>query len=747
MRRIVPYIKRFTLFILLAAALVFVQADATLALPDYMSRIVNVGIQQAGVERALPQAMRQTTYEHVMLFLTPEEQGQVEGAYVLISPRAPEAAAYVDTYPMLQQEPIYVLRDDLAPETYDALERRLARPLLAVAAIEQVQRNPEMAQQMLPNMGLDLSRLPPGMDLWSALARLPWERREAILGSIDARFETIGGLRAIVQAAARATRAEYEALGVDMTRLQRDYILRVGGEMMLVALLAALATVGAGYFAARTAAGLAHDLRQALFTHVMGFSAAELDRFSTASLITRATNDITQIQTALNILVRMIFFAPFMGIGALIRAIAKAPNMWWTIALAVVLVVSVIAVVFVLVIPRFQRIQQLVDKLNLITRENLTGMMVVRAFNREEDEKQRFQAVNQDVTRLTLFVNRVFVIVVPFMMLVMNVAMIAILWVGAHEVARAQIRVGDMIAFMQYAMQVVFAFMMMSMVFVLYPRADVSAHRVADVLETPITIAEPRAPRPLPSPFVPSVEFRHVSFRYPDAEEDMLHDVTFHVAPGQTVGIIGTTGSGKSTLINLIPRFYEVSAGQILVSGVDIRQVSLHDLRARIGYVPQKANLFAGTVESNLRLGAEDADEETLYEALRVAQADFILEHPQGLQAEVAQGGVNFSGGQRQRLTIARALVKRAPIYIFDDCFSALDYKTDARLRRALREYLKGSTIFIVSQRVATIMHADLILVLDEGRLIAQGTHRHLVESCDVYRDIALSQLQEEALV
>ncbi len=742
MRRLLPYFRPFFKSIFWAAMLVFVQAYANLALPDYMARIVNVGIQQAGVERPLPEALRERTYDRLRLFLPPEETAWLESAYRRISPDAPEAIRYRGQFPLLEREPLYLLREDLSLEERKVLEDRMLLPLVVIGLVDRLQDHPAMAQDFLPQ-GIPLPRQG---ELWSSLARLPWEARKALVEAVEARFEPLGGRGALRQAATQRVRAEYEALGVDMARLQRNYILRVGGEMLLVALLAAAATVGAGYFAARTAAGLAHDLRQALFEHVMRFSAAELGPFSTASLITRATNDITQIQSAINILVRMLFFAPFMGVGALILAVTKAPDMWWTIALAVVLVASIIATVFVLVIPRFQRIQQMLDGLGRVVRENLTGMMVVRAFNREDHERARFDRVNLDLTRLNLFVNRVFVVIMPLMMVVMNGAIILILWVGAHRVAQAQIRIGDMMAFMQYAMQVVFAFMMMSMVFILYPRADVSAHRVADVLETPVTITDPEDPQPLPEPFVPSVEFQRVGFRYPGAEADMLYDITFRVEPGQTVGIIGTTGSGKSTLVNLVPRFYDVTAGRILVGGVDIRRLRLADLRACIGYVPQQAHLFAGTVADNLRLGAEDADDETLREALRVAQADFILEHPQGLQAEVAQGGTNFSGGQRQRLTIARALVKRAPIYIFDDCFSALDYRTDAQLRRALRSYLKGSTVFIVYQRVATIMHADLILVLDKGRLIAQGTHRELLATCPVYRDIARSQLREEAL-
>jgi len=574
---------------------------------------------------------------------------------------------------------------------------------------------------------------------------MPFDKRQEIVQGLTARFSAIGGEKAMVQAAARAVKSEYEALGMDTASIQNRYILRTGGLMLLIALVSAVATISVGFLAAKIAAGLARDLRRYLFERVMGFSAAELDRFSTASLITRATNDITQVQTALAIIVRIAFYAPIIGIGAIIHALQKSPSMWWTIALALVVLLGMITVVFSIAVPKFKIIQRLVDRLNLILRENLTGMMVVRAFNRQDYERERFDRTNVELTRINLFVNRVFVIVMPVMMLVLNGVMVLILWVGAHEVAQATIRVGDMIAFMQYAMQVVFSFLMLSMLLILVPRADVSANRVADVLETKITVQDPPVPRSFPQPFRPSIRFDHVYFRYPDAKDDLLHDIHVHIEAGQTVGIMGTTGSGKSTLVNLIPRFYDVTQGAIYVDGVDIREAPLKELRDKIGYVPQRAVLFAGTIESNLRFAKPDATEEEMRRALEIAQADFVLEHPRGLQAEVAQGGINFSGGQRQRLTIARALVKDAPIYIFDECFSALDYKTDARLRRALREHLSGRTIIIVSQRVATIKDSDVILVLDEGRLICQGTHEELLQTCEVYREIAESQLKLEA--
>ena len=746
MLRILRFFKPYTFLLILAVGLLLVQANADLALPDYMAEIVNVGIQQSGVESPLPEALRQVTLERAGIFLSTEDEAVLREHYILVDTASPDYDALLSKYPALADEPVYVLQE-IDAETRARLEGIISKPLLLVFGIEQLSKNPEQAAMLFPDMDFDLSKLPPGMDLFSALQMMPASQIEQISAALDTRFEALGGKKALRQAAARAVVAEYQALGVDTAVIQRNYILQVGGQMLLIALVSAAATIIVGLLGARIAAGVARDLRRELYERVMRFSGAEFSRFSTASLITRSTNDITQIQTVITMLVRLLFFAPIIGVGAILRALDKSPSMWWIIALAVAVLLSLIGTIFSVAVPKFKLIQQLIDRLNLVARENLVGMMVVRAFGREKHEEQRFDKANQELTNTSLFVNRVFVIIIPFMMLIMNGATMLIIWVGAHEVAQAQMQVGDMMAFMQYAIQVVFAFMMLSMLFIMIPRADVSANRVADVLETPITILDPPTKKRFPEPFHPTVEFREVNFRYPEAEDDVLHNITFKVEAGQTVGIMGTTGSGKSTVVDLIPRFFDVTGGEVRISGVDVRAVSLSELRDHIGYVPQSSNLFTGTVESNLRFADEDADEETLKLALGIAQADeFVFSQPEGLQAEVSQGGVNFSGGQKQRLTIARALVKRAPIYIFDDSFSALDYKTDARLRRALLKQLSKSTVFIVSQRVATIKNADKILVLDKGRLIGEGTHHELMQTCDVYREIALSQLKQEAL-
>ncbi|MGQ9492046.1 MAG: ABC transporter ATP-binding protein [Anaerolineae bacterium] len=752
MARILKYLRPFTFLLVAAVALLFLQANADLALPDYMSRIVNVGIQQSGVESPVPQALRQATLERLGIFLTAGDKADVLAQYRLVDASAPDYATYLKQYPALADGPIYVLRSADAATTV-RLEEILARPLLVVFGLEQAAQNPDQAAALFDGMGggFDLAKLPPGTDLFAVLARLPDPQRAQIVAAVDARFSALGGVKALRQAAARAALAEYQALGANTVALQNSYLFRVGGQMLLIALISAVATILVGLLGSRIAAGLARDLRRLLFEKVMRFGGAEFEHFSIASLITRATNDITQIQGVMGIMVRMVFYAPIIGIGGILRAVDKSPSMWWTIALAVGVLLALIITAFSLALPRFRIIQSLVDKLNLVARENLSGMMVVRSFDRERHEEARFDQANRELTATNLFVNRLFVIMMPFMMLIMNGATMLILWVGAHQVAQAQMQVGDMMAFMQYAMQIVFAFLMLSMLFVMFPRADVSANRVADVLETPISVLDPAAPKHFPEPFQPTIEFRDVCFRYPDADDYVLHDLNFKIEAGQTVGIMGTTGSGKSTVVNLIPRFYDVTEGALLVGGVDIRQVPLKELRDKIGYIPQRSNLFTGTIESNLRYADEDADEETLRFALSLAQAgDFVQQRGQeagdGLHTEVAQGGINFSGGQQQRLSIARALVKRAPIYIFDDSFSALDYRTEARLRRALLKELRHSTVLIVSQRIATIKNADQILVLDQGRLVGQGTHHELMRTNEIYREIALSQLKQEAL-
>jgi len=746
MTRLTRYLKPYLLLILLAVALLFVQANADLALPDYLSRIVNVGIQQNGVEDVLPVAVRQSTMERLTLFLSDADAATLLAQYTLVTQDSPDYASLVETYPALTETPVYVA-GDIDPATVEALTPALSQAWLAVSAIEQVMADPSQAAAMGGGFGgFDISKLPPGTDLFTLLKQLPAAQLTQMKTRIEEQFTALGDSM-VTQAALRAVKAEYEALGMDTGKLQTAYILRIGGQMLLLTLLSVVCTIAVGLIAARTSAGLARDLRAAVFEKVEHFSGIEFDKFSTASLITRTTNDVTQVQMVTMMMVRMVIYAPIMGVGGVIRAMGKGSGMWWLIAVAVAILLSLIAIVFSIALPKFKSIQKLVDRLNLVAREHLTGMMVIRAFNMQAFEEARFDKANRDLTAVSLFINRVMVIMMPLMMFIMSTLMLAIIWVGAHQVAAATMQVGDMMAFMQYAMQIVMSFLMLSMMFIMIPRAAVSGDRIADVLETEPVIHDPETPQAFVKPVRGVVEFRDVGFRYPGADENVLCGITFTAQPGQTTAIIGSTGSGKSTVVNLIPRFYDVTEGAILVDGIDIRAVSQHDLRDQIGYIPQRGTLFSGTIESNLRYADDDADAETLRWAADIAQAsEFIDAKPEGMDAEIAQGGGNVSGGQKQRLAIARALVKKPPIYIFDDSFSALDFRTDAALRRALKTQTGDSTILIVTQRVATVKNAEQIIVLEEGQMVGRGTHRELMETCETYKEIALSQLSMEEL-
>jgi ATP-binding cassette subfamily B multidrug efflux pump len=745
MIRLLKYLKPYLLLILLAIALLFVQANADLALPDYLSKIVNIGIQQEGVPDAIPVAIRQTEMNKLTIFMSLADKTRVLSDYTLVDKSSPDYATDITLYPDLAQEPIYVLNKiDSAETTW--LNPVMGKSFLIVSGIQQILANPAKAAAMATSMGFDLSKLPPGVDIFTVLGKLPAAQLSQLGSVFDSKFAALGDSM-IVQAAAATVKAEYIALGMDTAKLSSNYIIHIGMLMLLVTLLSGTCTIIVGYLSAQTAAGLARDLRRNVFQRVESFSNTEFDKFSTASLITRSTNDITQIQMVVIMMMRMVFYAPIIGVGGIIRAIGKSANMWWIIALAVVVLLGLILTVFTIALPKFKIIQSLIDRLNLVTRENLSGMMVIRAFNMQSFEEARFDKANKDLTSNLLFINRVMVIMMPVMMMVMNGVTLLIIWVGAHQVAQSSMQVGDMMAFMQYAMQIVFAFLMLAMMFIILPRAAVAGDRIADVLETEPVIKDPRDPRHFLEPFKGTVEFRNVSFHYPGAEEDVLHNISFTAQPGQTTALIGTTGSGKSTIVGLIPRFYDVTEGAIYVDGTDIREVTQHDLRDRIGYVPQKGTLFSGTIETNLLYGDENASDEELKLAADVSQAtEFISTSPQGMQTEVAQGGMNVSGGQKQRLSIARALVKKAPIYIFDDSFSSLDFMTDAALRRALKEHTGASTMFLVTQRIATIKNAEQIIVLDEGKIVGKGTHEELMKDSEVYKGIALSQLSMEEL-
>jgi len=745
MLRLIKYLKPYALLIILSIALLFVLANADLALPDYLSKIVNNGIQQSGVENAVPKAIRQSEMDRLFIFMSSEEKALVLEDYVLVEPTSPNADPYLEEYPALADEPIYVL-NEIDQAKIDLLNPIMGKALVVVSGIEQMIADPSQALPLGEGFDFDPSQIPPGMDVFDLLGMMPAEQFSQMSSATNEMFASLGD-NIITQMAVSAVKTEYEALGMDTGKLQTDYILRIGGTMLLISLLGGACTIAVGFLASRTAAGAARDIRKAVFKKVESFSSAEFNQFSTASLITRSTNDVTQVQMVIFMIMRMVFYAPIIGVGGVIRAIDKSAEMWWIIAVAVVALLSLIVIVFWISLPKFRIIQSLIDRLNLVTRENLSGMMVIRAFNKQDDEEERFDKANRDLTDNSLFVARVMVIMMPVIMLLMNGLSVGIIWVGAQHVAESTIQVGDMMAFLQYAMQIVFAFLMMTMLFIFLPRAAVSGGRIADVLETDLAITDPQDPKQFNEPVVSQIEFRNVSFRYPGALDDVLHDISFTAKPGETTAFIGSTGCGKSTVVNLIPRFYDVTEGAIYLDGIDIREVKQSELRDKIGYVPQKGMLFSGTIESNLLYADENASGETLKEAADIAQAsEFIFSKPEGLEAEIAQGGSNVSGGQKQRLSIARALVKKPPIYIFDDSFSALDFKTDSALRRALKEKTRESAVLIVTQRVATVKNAEQIIVLDKGRVVGKGKHHDLMESCETYQEIALSQLSKEEL-
>ncbi|MFV9568111.1 ABC transporter ATP-binding protein [Thermoanaerobacter mathranii] len=740
MVKLAKYLKPYVLLLFLAVFFIFVQAMSDLSLPDYMSKMVNVGIQQGGIINAVPEAIRKSEMDKLLLFVTPEEKGEILNDYTLVDKSSVDYNKYIKKYPILSKEPVYVLKNIDSSEI-DKINLSLGKAWLAVKGIEQAKANAKNG-----SIEFDGKKIPANVDLFSMMSQLPEEQLLKVRDEMNKKFASLGD-NMVIQAATMAVKDEYKAIGIDTNKIQTDYILHTGLIMLLITGLSALSTIMVAFFASKVAAAVARDLRRDLFARVESFSNAEFDKFSTASLITRTTNDITQIQMLLVIMIRMVFYAPIMGIGGVFRALSKSVSMSWIIALAVIVLLGIISVLYSIAMPKFLLMQKLIDRLNLVTRENLSGIMVVRAFNNQKFEEERFDKANQDITKVGLFVNRAMAVMFPSMMLVMNGVTLLIVWVGAHQIQNSGMQVGDMMAFMQYAIQIIFAFLMFSMLFIMIPRASVSAERIAEVLATEPSIKDPQSPKQFNENMAGSIEFKNVSFKYPGAEEYALKDINFKVLPGQTVGIIGRTGSGKSTLVNLILRFYDATEGQVLVDGVDVKEVRQEDLRSRIGYVPQKSWLFSGTIKSNLKYGNDQATDEEIKEAAEIAQAmEFINEKSKKFDSEIAQGGTNVSGGQKQRLSIARALVKKPEIYIFDESFSALDFKTESALRKALRERLKSSTVIIVSQRVSTLLHADQIIVLEEGKIVGIGKHKELLKNCQTYRQIALSQLSEGEL-
>jgi len=734
MTKLIKYLRPYIWWILAIVVLLFGQAMADLSLPTYMSKIVNVGIQQNGIQNAVPKAIADTEFNRLTLFMNDTDKADVSIAYRLVDESAPEYASLLKKYP-LATSALYVL-GDLSKAERERLNQIFVSVMPAVAGIE-------LDPSALAANGLTI---PDGVDPFEFIAQLPADQLAALRSLISEQSSTVDAIL-LKQYSIAYVSAEYKAIGVDFGGLRMAYMWHIGSIMLALAFAGALASVTVGLISARIAAGLGRDLRRRQFERVESFSSAEFDKFSTASLITRSTNDITQIQMLMVMLFRFVFYAPILGIGGVIKVLSLDRSMLWIVAAAVSLLIALIGVLFFVAVPRFRLMQSLMDRLNLVTREFVSGLMVIRAFNTQRAAERKFDVANVEMTDVSLFVNRVMVFLFPMMMLIMNGTMLLIVWVGAHQVDQSAMQVGDMMATMQYTMQIIFAFIMISMVFIMLPRASVSAMRVTEVIETPPSITDPLGPAKFKEGLKGVVEFQDVSFRYPGAEEDVLKHVSFAAKAGQTTAFIGGTGSGKSTLINMILRFYDVTEGKVLVGGVDVRDVTQHDLRDKIGYVPQQAVLFSGTIESNIKYGDEKADRTEVEKYADIAQAtEFISSSDKGFATAVAQGGANFSGGQKQRLSIARALAKKPEILIFDDSFSALDFKTDVALRRSLKQETGQATVLIITQRVGPIMGADQIVVLEDGRVADIGTHSQLMKDSQVYREIALSQLSKEEL-
>lgn len=739
MLKLLKYLKKSIVPILVIVLFLIGQAVCDLSLPDYTSKVVNVGIQQGGVENPVPDVIRATEMDKLMLFMNESDKNTVLSNYNHLD------KASLSDKDLTGDEPIYELNTK-DKKTIEELSNIFGKPMLIVEGFESDSKETKkMKEQMMAN-------LPPQMiqngdvDVFQVFSLMPEEELSEMRKTIDEKFSDMPD-SIITQSAISYVKGEYKNLGIDTDKLQTNYMFLAGAKMLGIALLSALATIVVGFLGARVAATLGKNLRSKVFNKVMSFSNTEMDKFSTASLITRSTNDIQQVQMLMVMMLRVVIYSPIIAIGGIIKVTKTNTSMTWIIAVAVIAILSLVMILFIVVMPKFKVVQKLVDRVNLVTREILTGIPVIRAFSTQKYEEKRFDKANLDLTKTNIFVNRVMACMMPAMMLVMNGISVIIMWNGAHGVDSGAMQVGDMMAFIQYTMQIIMSFLMISAISIMLPRAAVCVQRVDEVISTDLIIEDKEQTENFKEDKKGYIEFNNVSFKYPNAEEYVLSDISFVAKPGETTAFIGSTGSGKSTLINLIPRFYDVTEGSIKVDGVDVRNVSQHDLREKIGYVPQKGILFSGTIDSNLRYGREEATDVEIVRAAEIAQAmEFISSKPERFETEISQGGTNVSGGQKQRLSIARAIAKNPEIYIFDDSFSALDFKTDSALRKALKQETSDSTVLIVAQRISTILHADQIIVLDEGKVVGKGTHNELLKNCEVYKQIALSQLSKEEL-
>ena len=735
MRKLFQFLKPYAPRVLLILCVLVVQAYCDLSLPTYTSNIVNVGIQQSGIDEEIPENISEEEMNRLLLFVSEDDRQDIQNAYE----KSSESFDY--------DGEVLTLKDSVKSdnEKLDALTEEMKLPMMLTAGFE---NGSDTTKQMEGQLKEQMSQVPgiEKMSVFDIFGMMDDTQRAAIVDKITEQMDKMPD-SILDQAAISYVKSTYEQIGLDTGHMSTVYILKTGAKMMGLAALGMAASILACLMASRVGAKVGRGLRRDTFRKVIGFSNAEFDKFSTASLITRSTNDIQQIQFLTVMILRIVLYAPVMAIGGILKVSKTNVDMFWIIGLAVLLIVMVVAVLFIVVMPKFKIVQNMVDKLNLVSREILTGLPVIRAFHTEKHEEERFDKANKDLTKLNLFVNRAMTFMMPTMMLVMNGITVLIVWVGGHSINDGAMQVGDMMAFIQYAMQIIMSFLMICMISVMLPRAAVSAERVDEVLKSETKIHDPKEPKTLPKNGKGEVAFEHVSFHYPGAEEDVLHDITFTAKPGETTAFIGSTGCGKSTLVNLIPRFYDVTEGKITIDGQDVRDLTQHELRDKLGYVPQKGVLFSGNIASNIMFGNPAGSEQEMTEAAQIAQAvEFIDTKPERYKSPISQGGANVSGGQKQRLSIARAIAKHPDVYIFDDSFSALDYKTDTVLRSALKEKTTDSVVLIVAQRISTILHAEQIIVLDDGKIVGKGTHEELLKTCDAYYQIAASQLSESEL-